>query len=69
MAADCRERNAEGGEIGWVQRAFGTAFCDGDDAAEGGGALEEREKVGGEAVAGVVAQGGQEVEVLRCFCG
>jgi hypothetical protein len=54
VAADRMQGDTAGGEIGRVQRAFETTSADGDDAAEDGGALEEREEVGDEAEAGVV---------------
>ena len=36
MATNCPERDTVGWEVGRIQRAFETAFCDGNDAAEGG---------------------------------
>ncbi len=46
--------NAEGGEIGCVQRAFETTSADGDDAAKDRSPPEEREEIGDEANTGVV---------------
>lgn len=69
VTADSGQWDTKGGEIGGVERAFVAASGDGDDAAEGGGALEEREEVSGEAEAGVEIDGGQQVQIFGCFCG
>ena len=68
MATDRLEWDAVGGEVGRVQWAFKPAFSDRDDAAEDGSALQEGDEVGHEAGAGVVIQGGQQVDMLRGFC-
>ena len=36
MATDCPERDTGGWEVGRIQWAFETTFCDGNDAAESG---------------------------------
>ena len=68
MASDRPEGDAVGGEVGCVQLAFESAFSDRDDAPEDGSALQEGDQVGHEAGAGVVTQGGQQVDLLRGFC-
>jgi hypothetical protein len=60
MATQSEEGGVTPGEIIGVERPFERAGCDGDDAAEGAGALEEGEECGDEAVAGV--------EVQCCYC-
>ena len=67
MAGDGKTRDTEGGEIGGIQAAFSAACGDGDDAAEGGCALEEGQEVGDEAKAGVECQGTQQVDMLGRF--
>lgn len=68
MATYCGQWNTAGRKIAGIQRAFETASADSHDAAKGGTALKQREKVGDEAEAGVEGQGGQQVEVLGRFC-
>ena len=50
-----------------VGSAFSAACGVGDDAAEGGCALEEGQEVGDEAEAGVECQGTQQVDMLGRF--
>ena len=40
MATDRPEWDAVGGEVGWVELAFKSAFSHRDDAAEDGSALQ-----------------------------
>lgn len=54
MPARREERDLPAREVGRGNGAFFAAGEDGDYAAEGGGALEEREEVADEAGAGVV---------------
>lgn len=54
VPAELKKWDTEGGEIGWVERAFAAASSHADDAAEGGSVLKEGEEVGDEAQAGVV---------------
>ena len=56
MAAQLRKRDADGGEIGGVERALHAASRDDDDAGEGWGRLEEGNEVGDEADSRIVVQ-------------
>lgn len=49
VPADLKKGDTEGREIGWVNRAFLATSSYGNDAAEGGGTLNEGKEIGDEA--------------------
>jgi len=53
VTANGQKRDAQGGEVVGEEGAFVAAGCNGNDAAESGGGVNEGEKVGDKAGAGV----------------
>jgi hypothetical protein len=54
MALEIRKWDTEGREIGCIERPLLGSSSYSDDAAENGGILDERKKIGDETKAGIV---------------